>query len=506
MSQPTADTPESAALPPLRQTVYWILIALAMGLMLGRVFALDSVDLTFLEQWRVARETDRWRQRFIERGLEGRRLEEAVAKENARIRDAIRYRRPFLSANDRSRMATLRALVEPEMRVPGAPYAIDKVVQEPEWDTIDMVSHSGHLYSSKPPLLPTLLAGKYWLIYHGLGLNLGEHPFVVARILLVTTILLPMLLYFWLLTRLAERLGRSDWGRVFMIGTATLGTGLTAFAVTINNHTVAVVSATVALFALARIWLDGERRLRYFALAGFFAAFMVANEFPAAALAGLMSLMLLVRMPRETLMGFLPGALVVVVPFFATNYIAHDTWKPPYAHPEWYDYEYERQGRIVESYWRDPQGVDRGEPSPARYAFHVLIGHHGIFSLTPVWLLAFAGMGAWLCCPPEKRLRDLAMLALVISLVGIGFYLVQPQSNRNYGGVTSFFRWVFWLTPVWLVMLLPAADWMARRRWSRGLALLLLAASAVAVAYPTWNPWTHPYLFEYLHYLGWVRL
>ena len=30
-----------------------------------------------------------------------------------------------------------------------------------------------HLYSSKPTLLTTLLAGEYWLIYHTTGATLG---------------------------------------------------------------------------------------------------------------------------------------------------------------------------------------------------------------------------------------------------------------------------------------------------------------------------------------------
>ncbi len=38
------------------------------------------------------------------------------------------------------------ALVEDDMRVEGVPYAIDKVIQQPNWDTIDMVKHDGHLF------------------------------------------------------------------------------------------------------------------------------------------------------------------------------------------------------------------------------------------------------------------------------------------------------------------------------------------------------------------------
>src|SRR3972149_12236964 len=93
--------------------------------------------------------------------------------------------RPSPSPTARSRWRPVRALVEPDMRVAGAPYAIDKVIQEPNWDTIDMVKHDGHLYSSKPPLLATMIAGIYWPVYHLTGMSLATHPFVVGRIMLV---------------------------------------------------------------------------------------------------------------------------------------------------------------------------------------------------------------------------------------------------------------------------------------------------------------------------------
>ena len=37
-----------------------------------------------------------------------------------------------------------------------------------------MVKHDGHLYSSKPPLLPTLMAGEYWVIYRATGATLAR--------------------------------------------------------------------------------------------------------------------------------------------------------------------------------------------------------------------------------------------------------------------------------------------------------------------------------------------
>jgi hypothetical protein len=194
-------------------------------------------------------------------------------------------------------------------------------------------------------------------------------------------------------------------------------------------------------------------------------------------------------------------------------------------------------------------GVDRGEPSPANYALHVLVGHHGVFSLTPVWLLTVLGVGIWLVRPgasqplerprprgegdepqgkaAERRgggprpnapakgettgssrpadapaaggsLRTLAAAIAAVSLVVLGFYLAQPLENRNYGGVAAGLRWMFWFAPLWLVGLLPAADLLSRRAWTRWLGLLLLALSALSVSYPTWNPWIAPWLVEYM--------
>jgi hypothetical protein len=82
--------------------------------------------------------------------------------------------------------------------------------------------------------------------------------------------------------------------------------------------------------------------------------------------------------------------------------------------------------------------------------------------------------------------------------VVIGFYLFVLD-RWNYGGGTAGPRWLIWLTPLWLLTLLPAADGLARRRWGRGAALTLLAA-----AYPAWTPWRHPWIYTLLEALGWT--
>jgi hypothetical protein len=492
----------------LRRSVYAILIFIAAGGMLGRILAVDSVDTHELQENRIRRALDGKERTFRQQGATGEKLDELLAAEEDRLREALQLDRPFLSANDRSRWATVRALVEPEMRVAAAPYAIDRVIAQPRWDTIDMVKHGGHLYSSKPPLFATLLAGEYWLIYHLTGTTLQSEPYAVGRFLLGSVNLLPMLVYLLLLARLAERFGTSDWGRIFVVAAGALGTFLTTFAVVLNNHLPGAVCALVALYAAIRIAFDGRRQWRYFVIVGLFSALLAAEELPALALAGLLLAGLAWRAPRQTLLGCLPAAALVAAAFFATNEIAFGSLKPPYLHrspgDNWYDYTYERNGRQIESYWNHPVGIDQGEPSKAVYALNALVGHHGIFSLTPMWLLSAAGLAMALRSPRDRALREVAAMIGLVSVVCLAFYLSRPLEHRNYGGMSSGLRWMFWFAPLWLLVMLPAADWAARRRWTRAVALLLLALSVLSVSYPTWNPWTHPWIYNFANYLGWL--
>ena len=513
MNNATADFPDSTdSRSQLCRSVYAILIFLSAGVMLGRILAVDSVDKIGIEKERLDKVSAQMteKQKALEaQGVFGEALQKTLGDYERHLQKDAALQRPFLSANDRSRWCTVRALVEPDMQVKGMPYAIDHVIQERNWDTIDMVKHDGHLYSSKPPLLPTLMAAVYWPIYHTTGMTLGTHPYEIGRFMLILFNVVPLLIGFVLLAALVERFGTTDWGRIFVMAAAVFGTFLTTFAVVINNHVPAAVCIVIATYAAVRIRFDGEQRLRYFVVAGLFSALAAANEFPAAAFFAVLVAVLLWQSWRSTFFGFLPAVLVIGAAFFGTNWIAHQSLTPAYMHrssvnkaDNWYDYTFERNGRPVESYWNNPQGFDRGEPSQSRYALHVLVGHHGIFSLTPIWLLSFVGIGVWLFHRIDPRMRWMAAAIALVSLACIAFYLARPSIERNYGGVTSGLRWLFWLTPLWLLSMLPVLDFMSQRRWSRGLALVLLAASALSASYPTWNPWTQSWLTVFWRYLG----
>jgi hypothetical protein len=502
----------------LRRSIYAILICIGLGAVIGRILAVDSVDMSRLTDSKLSKELGDKRKELAgkPKELSGIQLDYAVLQYRNELAVRSGLIRPFFSANDRSRWITVRALVEPEMCVPGAPYAIDKVIDNdpanpklsnghlkmrPGWDTIDMVLHNGHYYSSKPPLLATLMAGEYWVIFNVTHTSLGTHPYEVGRFMLITINGACLLLFFIFTARLVERLGASDWGCIFVMAGCVFCTFLTTFAVTITNHLPAAACTAVLLDALVKIWFDGDRRAWTFIVAGFFSAMLAANEVPAGLLSALTTLVVFCVAPKRSLVAYLPPAVLVTAAFFGTNWIAVHDLKPAQMHrtesgsDNWYNYP--------GSYWNAKQGIDVGEKSAGVYSLHVLVGHHGVFSETPIWLLFLFGAGIWLV-RGDRQLRLLTLVGLAVTLIGQAFYTWWPGVDRNYGGNASAFRWAFWMAPLWLVLMLPAADLMSRRRWSRGLALALLAFSALACHYPTWNPWSPSWIMNFIGYMGWL--
>lgn len=497
----------------------------------------------------------------------------------------------FLSANDRSRWCTVAALVE------DGTYAIDRLLEirgdrnRRPWYTIDLVRHRGpdgqlHYYSSKPPLFPTMVAGVYWVVHAVTGMTLTAQPIYMTRIVLA---LVNLPLYaIWLFSMVASiealgggRPGGSDWTRRFLVAAICFGTLLLPFAWSLSNHLPAAAASAAAMW----IYLVAARRLRNaapgepavprwwwfgFAVA---AAFAAANELPALSMLAFWSL-LGGWLDRRSILPMLGGIGLVAAGFFGTNWIAHQSLRPPYAHrgvgaeiatveltrppaesaatvtqrlrqaeaigPEetvaitpssvtgrwivtsdqerlfallvdddeagsavlaqWDDwYEYPR------SYWRgaERKGVDRGEPSRGTYLLHATVGHHGVFSLTPLWLLVPWGWYLGFRDYPWG-VRRLVLATSVATLVCFAFYLMRPEIDRNYGGVSIAFRWLIWMVPFWFLALVPAIRRLSASRLGRMVASLLLLWSVFSVSASLDGPWQHPWLYRFWLFLGWI--
>jgi hypothetical protein len=401
---------------------------------------------------------------------------------------------PLQSANDRSRWATVWSLAE------RGTYHIDEIDARPAWQTIDKVRHEGHFYSTKPPLLPTLVAGVYWTTQRITGWNLLDDTQASARTVLFIVNVIPFVIALILLARWLDSAAQTNTARLFVLTTAAVGTLLTTFSTTFNNHTVAALSTLFALYAAYRILAEGSTSARHFALAGFFAAFTCTVELPAA-LFGLAMFFLLLRTDvKRTLTVFVPAALVPLVAFFVTNYLATGGWKPFYLYYGEKEYLFIHEG--IPSYWMQPRGIDANRESPWMYLLHCTLGHHGVLSLSPVFVVTVL---AWSRLSKYRghALRPFLQLGLALSIVILGFYLTRTQ-NYNYGGQSAGLRWMLWLIPFWLLAMIPLLDEWADCRKFRAASCLALGLSVFSVWSSIDAAWRHPWLYNRMTEWGWI--
>ncbi len=137
------------------------------------------------------------------------------------------------------------------------------IIFEDGWQSLDKVLRPDTLefYSSKPPLLSTLVAGLYWLLQALFGWTLTAHPSAVVRTILVLINVVPFVIYLQYIGRLAESFGRTEWGRTFVLAAAGFGTLVSPFLVTFNNHTIATYCVLFAMVSVIKIWRGVPRVL-----------------------------------------------------------------------------------------------------------------------------------------------------------------------------------------------------------------------------------------------------
>ncbi|MEQ9411479.1 MAG: hypothetical protein RIK87_27440 [Fuerstiella sp.] len=414
---------------------------------------------------------------------------------------AVMNSRPLQSANDRSRWCTVWSLVE------RGTYQIDEIDRVRHWSTIDKVRHRSaddqpyHFYSSKPPLFPTMVAGLYWLEKQTLGYDLFNQTTMVTRLLLLVINALPMFFALLALRKSLRRLAISGRTRWFVLTAAGFASMLNPFLTTLNNHTPAAASLMFSLAAMLRISQDAVPRRRDFAVAGFTAALTCCFELPAA-LFGILSFVVLTWTDwKQTARAYVPAALIPLAAFFVTNWICTGGIKPFYTYYGTEKYVYVHEG--VPSYWSEPQGIDANQESTPVYLFHCVLGHHGLLSMTPIYLLTLAGWWISFRWRRPDGLLSIQLPGSGITMAVLIFYLTRTE-NYNYGGNSSTLRWMLWLIPFWWYGMIPAVDRLVNSRTGLLMLLVLLVPSVYSPLYSLTRPWKPGWVYVQMERAGWI--
>jgi hypothetical protein len=371
--------------------------------------------------------------------------------------------------NPASRLATMDALVHDHT------FTID---HSPLAWTIDKVQVGGHFYSSKPPLLSTVGAAVYWGVYHLTGLSIrGGDAARYQAIFLVTLVLmlgchLVLLAYGYRLLRRWHDRPEVVLPAFAALALAYLGFG---YATSINNHGPAAVACLAGFYHAFAARRGEAPRWRHFALAGFFGGLAPALDLGAVFVSIAIGLYLLAADWRATLRWLAPAAVPPVALHFALTWAIAGRLLPVYLDRQAYLYP--------GSYWRSPTDLDALAEPRLLYVSNMLFGHHGLFTMTPLLVLALVALGVSLARRDEHA-REAAVVggAFVVLVV---FYTL---TTRNYGGTCVGFRWLMIVTPLLMLFL---ADWLRTPRGRLGLVAfgLLFAVSQFNAVDALRGPW-----------------
>ncbi len=359
----------------------------------------------------------------------------------------------FLAGNDTSRFAHMESLAD---------YGVSYIDQSRYSWTVDKVTINGHDYSNKPPVPAIIGAGVYLLIREATGWTFATHE--TSCIYLLTLILagIPtafLVAMFYLALGVYPSI--SPVVRHLTTVALAVGTILTSYSVTLNNHTNTAALIFAALYAA---W-NGRGVLAGMALT-------LAICFEPSLGIGFVPVVLWIVSDKKKSAGFdcLVSLCLGAMLFLGANQFTVGSILLPKMVP----------GAIDHSSYFSNTMAGVLLPQTWYYPFAVLFGGHGFFSVSPVLLFGIAGV-----CRASMRqivLKQSWCIFIAVTLCAeIFFHIIVGGS---YSGWAYGFRYLIPLIPV-ILFFIPAAI----NAFSSRLYAIILPVSILFAVIGVYNPW-----------------
>ena len=378
------------------------------------------------------------------------------------------------SDNTRSRIITVERLVERGTFAHVAPGD-----STPFRLSIDAVMINGKVYSSKPPVYPMLMAAESFLLKAVTGWDFYAHRKDFIRFLTIVNQVIPYMIVLILALAMASWYFPERRTLVFLLLFMTVASLPYAYSVTINNHSIAATSFFMVFYLVWLILYQKKRSSIYYVLTGLLAGLGASTDLPGLVFAlmalGALYLTDVKKASLAALFVFAFLALSAAVYWKITGSI-----KPIYLQGALYHYP--------GSYWEQREAFDLLKENKLRYLFHITFGHHGLFSLTPVLLLALWSLLRTLI----KRDWEIRPMWLAFAAGSFIIFLFVLFRTNNYGGYAVGMRWFLLFMPLLLFASAPLIRLLAQRKW--GIFLLIFAIL-----------WSLPAVAEALYYEAFYR-
>ena len=384
------------------------------------------------------------------------------------------------SGNPSSRMATIECLVDYN------DWSLNESVFR--YETVDKVRIGDRYYSSKPPVYPAMGAFFYGVFTSATSASFRDDPDLVLFFLRLVLQVCPFVLGLFIAGRFSKRHVRSEWAWFWGFAAFGLGTFVFGYSGTVNNHTLAALLVLVGLVFAVEVRSRQQPGYAWFGV-GLATAMAVTLDLGATPFAVGLAVYLFATQRRRGLVLFIVGAAIPTVIHFHLTYRLTGSFQPFYAFRSIYLYP--------GSYWLDPGEFDALEESFRFYAFHTTFGHHGLFAMTPLFLLAIPGMPMLIRSP---RTRALGWLIAIVACATIGIYLYRGPFN--YGGMAMGMRWFIVIAPLLWFSAICYAD----ERWgSRVIRVLLVAFVLIGIAHAVpalAGPWDYSWWNQIWRHIG----
>lgn len=376
-----------------------------------------------------------------------------------------------------SRLATVYALVhhgtwQIDYPPEGTPNPFERL-------TVDKVqTPSGKLISSKPPLLPLIMAGEYVLMRYFFNWDLSNQHDLrpILQLMIFTLTKIPYVIGVVFLLLLVRLLYPSNKRVLLVLPLSAYAAPIVGFALQLNNHTPAAAAMCGVLYFGLGMYCRKLTPSPWRCVAfGFLSAFVFVTDIPMAIFPVSLGLLLLLRHPKHFLLWAGVGAAPLLLLHFSLMAFITGSPLPVQTREAMYNFR--------NSYWRNPMGVDGLNENRIIYLFHMTFGRFGTFLLFPILIYAIPGLILSLYHKDDLG-YEVVCLAGAFCILTV-YYVFN---TNNYGGAAYGFRWHIGAVPVLLVLALPA---IARIRGAWG--WLIFSVTVVISGYSAWEcvhaPW-----------------
>lgn len=375
--------------------------------------------------------------------------------------------RPVATSNDASRLATIESLVDFHT------FIIDN--SRFVW-TIDKYFYQGHFYSDKPPIL-SIYGSFFYALLKAVGISFGNQLMLANTLMVILVVGVAtsggMIYLYKTLKFMAVE---EKWIDVLLIIAGT-GTLLLPYSTVFSNHVVSASLLIAGFYYLLRV----KESIRYSLLSGLLITLAGSIDVVAFIFVPFFAVSFFNKPLKSKIVFALACALVFVI-YFQLNLYTSGSLRPPSMNQSLWEYP----GSAFDSTNLSGLAYHSNFPALLNYAFHMIIGHRGLISYTPILVFSIFGF-VKIFQNKEFKYRQEYLLILLGSCTYVMMYILR---SNNYSGDSYGVRWYANLMFLLCLPLAQISEEVKRSKMLRK-AFIIVSCMSIVISFVGAN---HPLL------------